>query len=273
MKKYKICIATLLILFVFTVSGFALQDGQTHRPNIRHDTSAGSSLNWAGYSMDSSNYLVTDVKGSWVVPKVTCQKGQTQYSSFWVGIDGDQPGSNTVEQIGTDSDCSKGKPSYYTWYEFYPNPMHYTSISNIKYGDVMYADVSYDATSNSFTVWMEDMNSKSTAQYSTTVSNALRNSAEWINEAPSSCTVFSCTVLPLANFGTSQQGFDNTSVSGTENATINGNNGNFNTFIPTGSGATVNTITMVDNSGALKANPLPISTDGTSFSVKWDSSK
>ena len=35
-----------------------------------------------------------------------------------MGLDGD--GTNTVEQIGTDADCSSGKPVYYAWYEMYP---------------------------------------------------------------------------------------------------------------------------------------------------------
>ena len=41
-------------------------------------------------------------------------------SAFWVGLDGYS--STSVEQLGTDSDCVSGKPSYYAWYEMYPNP-------------------------------------------------------------------------------------------------------------------------------------------------------
>jgi len=29
--------------------------------------------------------------------------------------------STSVEQLGTDSDCDSGTPSYYAWYEMYPN--------------------------------------------------------------------------------------------------------------------------------------------------------
>ena len=43
----------------------------------------------------------TDVKGSWTQPTATCTN-KTAYSSFWVGLDGYN--SNSVEQIGTDSD-------------------------------------------------------------------------------------------------------------------------------------------------------------------------
>jgi Peptidase A4 family len=65
---------------------------------------------------------------------------QTQYASFWVGIDGYSTG--TVEQIGTDSDCSNGSPSYYAWYEFYPKYPYIIPIQ-IKVGDIISAEVSY----------------------------------------------------------------------------------------------------------------------------------
>ena len=67
------------------------------------------------------------MKGSWIVPPVTCPSTPSQYSSFWVGIDGDN--SNTVEQTGTDSDCSTGTPNYYAWFEFYPQPGYYAPIT------------------------------------------------------------------------------------------------------------------------------------------------
>jgi hypothetical protein len=57
-------------------------------------------------AVTGSKASVTDVTGSWTVPAVDCTSPNgtpNGYSSFWVGIDG--YGSNTVEQIGTDSDC------------------------------------------------------------------------------------------------------------------------------------------------------------------------
>src|SRR5437899_2952963 len=71
------------------------------------------STNWSGFAVTGSG--VTDAKGSWIVPSVTCSSSTT-YSSYWVGIDGYS--SNTVEQTGTDSDCSSGHGVYYAWYEF-----------------------------------------------------------------------------------------------------------------------------------------------------------
>ena len=94
-----------------------------HDPAIIHERHGrnATSTNWSGYAVTGPDGSVTDVKGSWKVPDVVCSSPGTpnSYASFWVGIDG--YGSNTVEQIGTDSDCSGGNAVYYAWYEFYPH--------------------------------------------------------------------------------------------------------------------------------------------------------
>src|SRR5215467_10329831 len=85
-----------------------------HAPAVIHHLrdSLATSTNWSGYAVTGAN--VTDVQGSWIVPTVLCPGG-SQYSSFWVGIDGFNSGS--VEQTGTDSDCQNGVPTYYAWFE------------------------------------------------------------------------------------------------------------------------------------------------------------
>jgi Peptidase A4 family len=50
-------------------------------------------------------------------PKASCAAG-SQYAAFWVGLDGYT--SKTVEQIGTEADCSGPTPQYHAWYEVYP---------------------------------------------------------------------------------------------------------------------------------------------------------
>src|SRR5947207_1402920 len=71
------------------------------------------SSNWSGYSVEAAAHTVTDVKGSWIVPAVTVNGTSTAYAAIWVGIDGSN--SNTVEQIGTDSDQVNGVAVYYAW--------------------------------------------------------------------------------------------------------------------------------------------------------------
>src|SRR5690349_8433651 len=102
------------------------------------------SYNWSGYAVTGTNGSATDVKGSWVVPSVSCSS--TGYSSFWVGIDGFS--SNTVEQIGTDSDCvsvrGRQTATYYAWFEFYPGPSYEIVFPRgVHPGDTITAEVKY----------------------------------------------------------------------------------------------------------------------------------
>jgi hypothetical protein len=156
--------------------------------------------NWSGYAAETDlttplSGAVTAVGGTWVVPAVTGSRG---YSAAWVGIDGYT--SSTVEQIGTEQDVSsRGAPTYYAWYEFYPN--NAVTISNfpVAPGDVISAEVSY--ASGSFTLQMTDRpqsgGAPTTFSVTKTAPGALESSAEWIMEAPSARNT-----LPLANFGT-----------------------------------------------------------------------
>lgn len=250
-----------------------------HKPNKlvgRREDGTWASTNWSGYSVTGAQGSVTEAKGSWTVPSASCNAGKgpktTAYSSFWVGVDGFN--DNTVEQIGTDSDCQNGRPTYYAWFEFYPNGSYLINGLKITPGDQMSADVVYDPGTGYFTVSLQDVTTptQQTFSISTTVPAAQRSSAEWIAEAPSS----SRGTLPLANFGTVDYGQDynyNTSVSGTSDTTLNGTAGSIGSFgSPTDPNSPVQEIWMVnERDTAYKATPSPLSGDGSSFSVKWDS--
>jgi len=259
-----------------------------HRPisvrRVHDDQTSVDSTNWSGYAVTGAASSVTLAAGSWVVPTATCPVGTrrhaapAEYASFWVGIDGWS--SDSVEQLGTDSDCSNGTPSYYAWYEFYPEPSYYASCSarqerlgqctgsgnltSLHPGDVMSASVSY--TSNgSFTLAITDETSKASFSVVVTPNSRTgtpqRSSAEWIAEAPSS----SSGILPLADFGTVGFGYDSTRIIGTCSATVGGLGP-----YPIGSfGTNVWSSTMVTNSDVVKAAPSVLSSDLSSFSVTW----
>src|SRR2546422_5658478 len=254
---------SLALVAILSLSSLSLaqslspQAGVPHRsvPRIRTLTNgAATSTNWSGYAVTGPAGSVTDAKGSWIVPSVICSSAAS-YSSFWVGIDGF--GSNTVEQTGTDSDCQNGIPTYYAWYEFYPGPAFLITGITVRPGDRISAEAIY--SSGLVTVTITDT---TTGQSFTTSGGggALRTSAEWIAEAPSSAG----GVLPLANFGTAYFGQDNTGLSPTNYATVSGLTGPISSF-----GPSVQEITMVSSSGTTEAQPSPLSTDGTSFSVTW----
>ncbi|HZW84894.1 MAG TPA: G1 family glutamic endopeptidase [Nitrososphaerales archaeon] len=217
------------------------------------------STNWSGFAVTGSSGSVSDVKGSWKVPSVTCGSKST-YSSYWVGIDGYS--SSTVEQTGTDSDCSSGSAHYYAWYEFYPAGSFQISGFTVKAGDIVSAEVSYSTSTGKFTTTITD--GSQTFSTSASVSAAARSSAEWIIERPALCMGAHCKLTSLSNFGTVSLGSDFTSISGTNYATISGTSGTIGSF-----GASVVRLTMVNSAGTTLAEPSTLSSDGTSFTETW----
>ena len=231
---------------------------------------AVSSSNWAGYA--DTNDTFNSVSSSWTEPTVNCANGNSTLSglsspstllggpgaasAFWVGLDGYN--STSVEQLGTDSDCDSGTPSYYAWYEMYPNasvtlPIQYA----VHPGDQMTALVAANSAGTSFTLEIKDATAGWTFSTTQTGSGFTRSSAEVIAEAPSSCTILFCSEVPLANFG--QINYTGSSV-----IDAAGTKGSLASF-------DANEITMTDN-GTTLATPSSLSSDGSSFSVAWRAS-
>jgi hypothetical protein len=205
-----------------------------------HRITGSTSTNWSGYAVTGGHY--TQVSASWKVPSVSCSG--TAYSSFWVGLDGDT--SNTVEQTGTDSDCSGSTPQYYAWYEMYPKyPVNFSNPVHV--GDTMTASVTSNG-SGSFTLTISD-GTAWTRTVTARLKSAKLSSAEVIAEAPSG----SGGVLPLANFGT-----------------VNFTNAKANGSLLTSSTQGIDGITMVTSSGTVKAQPGSIGSGA--FSDTWNHS-
>ena len=200
------------------------------------------STNWSGYAATTGTY--TSVSASWTEPTGICSGRSSQYSSFWVGLDGYS--SSSVEQTGSDTDCSRGRAVYYAWYEMYPNPS--VSYSNtVRPGDHFNASVTYTG-SNQFSLFIQDTTQGWSHTTVGTLAGAARSSAEVIVEAP--CCTASGGILPLADFGT-------VSITGsTANGSALGNAGG------------VTQIIMVDNSGLDKDTVSSLS-GGENFSATW----
>ena len=237
------------------------------------------STNWSGYSVTAaSGSTFSSVSGSWTVTSLTGTG--TAYSAFWVGLDGYT--SSTVEQTGTLSISSTTYThhgstttyTYYAWYEFYPASMYQittaTSTSNgqsvtatVTPGDSISASVTYTGN-NVFSITITDSTKSWTFTTTGTVSNAALSSAEWIAEAPSSST----GVLPLADFGT---------VSFTScYATLTGGTPQPISYF----GSNIQSIEMATETYnhrthnyviQAEATPSLLGSDGTSFSVIWNS--
>jgi peptidase A4-like protein len=220
-----------------TLAPPALAAPPSHAPN--HKISHSTSTNWSGYAVAGGRY--TSVSATWTQPSVNCSVTPTGWSSFWVGLDGDT--SNTVEQTGSEADCSSGSAVYSAWYEMYPKfPVNFTNT--VRAGDHFSGSVTTNGR-GSFTLTLIDSTQGWTQTNVAQLKHARLSSAEVIAEAPSG----SGGVLPLADFGT--VGFGSATVNG---ATL------------TSSTPGLDPITMVSGS-TVKAQLSNLSNG--SFSVTW----
>jgi hypothetical protein len=200
-----------------------------------------TSTNWAGYADTGSRF--TSVSASWTQPTVQCGADQT-FSSYWVGLDGD--GTDSVEQTGSEADCSGGTATNFGWFEMFPAaPVEYNKP--VAAGDAMSASVTTDGDGN-FTLTLTDQTQGWNQVTNQSSQVAQLGSAEVVAEAPSGQN----GVLPLTNFGT---------VNFTD-AEANG--------APIDTGSTTAALTMVSGNGTLEATPSALSA-GENFSVTWNS--
>lgn len=207
-----------------------------------HDRNAtAQSTNWSGYAATGGNGSFTSVSASWTQPTAICPRHGSQFASFWAGLDGFN--SNSVEQTGTDSDCSRGTPQYFGWFEMFPAaPVNFSNP--VRPGDAMSASVTFSG-SETYTLVLHDATQGWTQNIVQNQAGLTRSSAEVITEAPSSTS----GVLPLADFGTVS--YSTSSANGTSLGSQN----------PT-------EIIMVDNSGAQKDSTSSISSGGA-FTNTW----
>jgi hypothetical protein len=225
----------------------------TNKPaqlTIRHDSL--TSTNWGGYAVQGTDF--TNVSGSWVEPAVKCSGTADKYSSFWVGIDGYV--SNSVEQLGTDSDCIGTTPSYYMWWEMYPaasvNPSK--STYPVKPGDSLTASVTESGTTWTLTI-TNTTRSWTFTKVKVTSKKFAQSSAEWIAESPE----VGGGIAKLANFGT--MGFTNCTA-----AIASGASQPISAFT-TKSGP--HAITMNNPAGTIRATPSALDPTGEQFTMTW----
>jgi Peptidase A4 family len=228
---------------------------QLGRPGVRPLSSLGRvgstmvvSSNWSGYAATGQRF--SDVKGSWVQPSVSCTSRRAQYASFWLGLDGYS--SDTVEQIGADSDCQgRNRSSYYAWYEMYPSGSVEVPLS-VEPGDSLSAQVAVSGSTYTLTISDSRSGIYATRQ---TLTGAANSSAEWIAESPEICS-FTCTLASLADFGTLT--FSNAAAATSGSRTE-----------PIGAFPNSEEIVMETSNGTVRAQPSSLSVGGSVFSDTW----
>ena len=242
----------------------AVRDARPADVHMAGGHGPANSLDWAGYSVTGT--LLTSAAGSWTQPGATCIGKKGSQSAFWVGIDGYASSDPTVQQVGTDADCTTGTkkvpsaPVYYAWYEMYPGAI--VTLNTVTYpvspDDALSATVS--GLGSTFTLSLVDFGrwTFSTVQVmpGKPPVTPQDSSAEWIAEAPSTCKGTRCKAVSLTDFGT--VGFTGASVDGLP---VN----------PTS--AATHQITMTKNTKGtiVKASVSPLA-GGNAFTVTWVSS-
>ena len=272
--KYRTLLATLTTAAAITGVSAGSAGAAT-------STAEQVSSNWAGYVVggSNSNTQFSNVSGSWVQPASKCTSGQ-DYAAFWVGIGGDDGqssssgqsslgdgNSTSLEQIGTQGDCTGNGTTNYAWYELVPAAPVQLNLA-IHPGDHISASVGVNGSNIAFS-----LTDKTTGQsFTKTIqaSNPDTSSAEWVAEAPSQCDGSgNCTPLALSDFGT----VDFTNAT----ATANGHTGTISDPnwtaqpIALGSGGTYD-IGYGSSQNTAGASPSSLSSDGSSFSVTWQQS-
>jgi hypothetical protein len=159
-----------------------------------------TSVNWSGYAVHRSGVKFRRISGQWIVPTGSCLTGYQGFSAFWLGLGGYRLNSRSLEQVGTEFDCNAiGQTHLSVWYELVPAPAH-TVRMTVRPGDLISARVV--ARGHHVTVALTDRTQGEHFHKRVKDRHMDLTSAEWIAEAPSECMgVASCSVLPLADFG------------------------------------------------------------------------
>jgi hypothetical protein len=185
-------------LSVLALVAAALLTGFRARPASAALESATSS-NWAGYA--ASGIRFRKVSATWTVPTATCSSGRNAFSAVWVGLGGFDTAGRGLEQTGVDANCSSGgNATYRVWYEILPAAAQTVHTVAVKPGDRISASVAVSGHDVNFHV--RNLSTGDSFSTMKKVSTPDVSSADWIVEAPSSCTSSNdCRTLPLSNFG------------------------------------------------------------------------
>jgi hypothetical protein len=174
----------------------------THLPRpMRVANGVTQSSNWSGYAaVIKTPVTISEITADFTIPRVNCAKSTlgisgTAYDAIWAGLDGFN--DDTVEQEGVDIFCTstKSAPSYFAWYEMFPNgPVAFTGVGP---GDAI--SVTTDKSGRDWVLTLRDLTTGggfTTKQPCPQGSACKDASAEVITEDPGTAT----PVYDLANF-------------------------------------------------------------------------
>lgn len=116
------------------------------RSDIKASPAAYTSSNWSGLEAHSTTKRTySAASGSWNVPAIVLASsdGATDYSAFWIGLDGD--GTSDLVQAGTEQDAVDFLgivfSDYYAWSELLPNQPTEQEVFGVDAGDEIQVEV------------------------------------------------------------------------------------------------------------------------------------
>jgi hypothetical protein len=261
-----------VLAILAAAAAFAVPVAQAHAATT--ELVAAASSNWAGYAVASSDpatpLAYSGASGAWIQPAATCTPGSQTFSAFWVGLGGLSDASQALEQIGTESDCTaSGLATYSVWYELVP-AAPVTVKLKVGVGDKITASVA--VSGQLVTVKLRNLTRKTSFTKRLTMPVAPDvSSAEWIAEAPSTCTSSGdCVPLPLTNFGTVPFSSARATTSGYI-GTISDPAWGATAIVLQGSGGFLSR-RFGGMATAADATPSDLSPTGGAFSVTWSQS-
>ncbi len=199
------------------------------------------SSGWAGYELSGAIGAFSSVSASWTEPSATCTKGD-QDVAFWVGLDG--VSSDSVEQIGTETDCTSGSASTLGWYDVYPaDPVYFSNTLDA--GDVLTASVTFSGT-KTYKLVLADATQGWTKTITVSETGLARSSAEVVTSGPGA-----------AGGGTTLTNFGKITYTG---CTVNGTSMG---------GQSPVKVTMVDEKGLVMVSPGAMTAAGK-FTNTWE---
>jgi hypothetical protein len=222
---------------------------------------ADVSSNWSGYAVSGQTF--SSVSGSWTQPAATCASGSSS-AAFWVGLGGNSTTSQSLEQIGTSTDCSAGgTASYSAWYELVPAASVPIKLK-VSPGNKVSASVQVNGTN--VTLTFKNLTRKTSFTKTLTMAAPDASSAEWIAEAPSACDTYGrCRQVTLTNFG---------KITFTKTlATAAGHTGTVSDSLWTATPIELQSFAsfgrFASASSGAQAVPANLSTDGSAFTVTY----
>jgi peptidase A4-like protein len=181
----------------FVEPTFRLMPGKRHGP--RHRQGTEGSDNWSGAVVFApAGRTFATIGGRWPVPTPhLATPGQTNYSSFWIGIDGD--GSGDVFQAGVECEIGDSGPNLYAWWEWFPEAEVKIENFPVAAGDVLSCLLTV-ASNTSGNVLLTNVTRNTSTSFRITApagTALVGNSAEWIAERPG----VDGSLSKLADFG------------------------------------------------------------------------